>query len=707
MSSEQQTIVTAINTGKNVKINAVAGSGKTTTILHIAQAFPKKRILVLTYNARLKDDGRKKVEALALSDVDVHSYHAFCVKHYHHSGFRDEQIIKFIRQKYVPKAPFEYDMIIIDEAQDITPLYYQLIRKIYHDNRVSSAQLCIIGDTRQCIYQFKKADARFLMLAENTFNWNQRGWITQTLSESFRITTPMAAFLNECLLNEQHITSKKAWEDKPRYLICNAFKDEPFYQIKRLLRQGYSAEDFFILAPSVSLNKKTPIIRLENKIKQELPEIPIYITSADEIVNPKLVQGKMVFSTFHAIKGLERKVVLIYNFDKSYFDYYAKDENPFQCPNTLYVACTRALEQLILIHHYKNDYLPCLNQTTLPTYTDVINLAYQSTSAQSSDSYLREYPVTEFLQYLDSIFLTEAVQKLAKTTHRKRGRKIPMHDMIRQQNGTWEGVSAINGTAIPLYYELMLTGKNQIIEFFYQVLEHHLAQIWQTGGKQMEKLHGHGIDLTNYTYQVYDPKKRQTVERHAYTDKYLEGLLKKPRIIQRLLHIDITNLHIHDCLFLANVIGSYQEQTYYKIYQIVKHTWMTEETVQQCMERLDQLEISADADFERGYEAKINDECRLYGFLDCVDHTNRKVYEFKCVSKLEPTHYLQLAIYGWLLSKHRNVEYQLYLYNILTDRLIEIAYDPTTFKDIIDAIYELKYQRNTVLSDKAFIQKYT
>ena len=47
-SPEQELVVKALKQGRNARVNAVAGSGKTTTILQVAQAFPNRRILGIT-----------------------------------------------------------------------------------------------------------------------------------------------------------------------------------------------------------------------------------------------------------------------------------------------------------------------------------------------------------------------------------------------------------------------------------------------------------------------------------------------------------------------------------------------------------------------------------------------------------------------------------------------------------------------------------
>ena len=53
-SEEQQKIIDALKNKQNVIVNAVAGSGKTTTILGIAKQMPDINILQITYNKALK-----------------------------------------------------------------------------------------------------------------------------------------------------------------------------------------------------------------------------------------------------------------------------------------------------------------------------------------------------------------------------------------------------------------------------------------------------------------------------------------------------------------------------------------------------------------------------------------------------------------------------------------------------------------------------
>ena len=49
-SLEQQAIINTIKNGQHVAVNAVAGSGKTTTILGLASQCSESKIIQITYN---------------------------------------------------------------------------------------------------------------------------------------------------------------------------------------------------------------------------------------------------------------------------------------------------------------------------------------------------------------------------------------------------------------------------------------------------------------------------------------------------------------------------------------------------------------------------------------------------------------------------------------------------------------------------------
>jgi F-box protein 18 (helicase) len=78
LTNEQHEI---INSSGNIKINAVAGSGKTTTIIEYAKARPpESRILYLAFNKSVKNEAIKKFEERGLKNVAVETAHSLAYR---------------------------------------------------------------------------------------------------------------------------------------------------------------------------------------------------------------------------------------------------------------------------------------------------------------------------------------------------------------------------------------------------------------------------------------------------------------------------------------------------------------------------------------------------------------------------------------------------------------------------------------------------
>ena len=78
LTSEQTAI---INSSGNIKINAIAGSGKTTTIIEYAASRPKKsKILYLAFNKSVKIEAKKKFLSKGLYNVAVETAHSLAYK---------------------------------------------------------------------------------------------------------------------------------------------------------------------------------------------------------------------------------------------------------------------------------------------------------------------------------------------------------------------------------------------------------------------------------------------------------------------------------------------------------------------------------------------------------------------------------------------------------------------------------------------------
>jgi hypothetical protein len=667
ISKEQQEIIDALRERKNVIVNSVAGSGKTTSNLHIANTFKDSSILLLTYNAKLKIETREKIEKLKLTNIEIHSYHSFCVRYYDNSCYTDAEIIQLLKSQNGQTHPFSYDIVILDEAQDISPLYFNLICKICKDNECSTPpQIVILGDEKQSIFDFNKADQRFITFADKIFKFNDYPWEKCILSRSFRITHEMSEFINNVMLSNDRIFSQKVSGIKPRYIICNAHGNTSgfnrmFSEIEYYLNLGYLPNEIFILAPSVK-HPNSPIRRLENRIKRERPDIPIFVPNGDDAkLDKDILENKMIFSTFHQSKGLERKVVLVSGFDESFFNFYKTKANRSVCPNEFYVATSRALEHMSLFHHYEFDYLPFLDKTRLQKYCEVIK--HQELKRTMIKKREITTGVTDLIKHLPQDVLNDCFDLLEIEVINEPDHLLDIEvktSQITIENGKClkEEVCEITGIAMQFYVEYLINGD---IQTYYELLTN-----WK--------------DVIKY-YNTHNPDK---VEEFDFVNMTPQTLLK-----------------------IANCWNSTERKSgfLFKLQQIIHYDWVSDENLLKCRKRLNQFGFDKNTQIEVNYQNEQESKShniKINGFIDFMH--NDRIYELKCVSQLKKEHYLQLAVYKYIYEKStKKYDCKYFLYNILTDELCAIRNNHTTICKMVEFLLEKKYADIRYVSNEVFL----
>lgn len=79
LTTEQKSI---LQSTQNITINAVAGSGKTTTLIEFAKVLsPQSSILYLAFNKSVKIEAEKKFKEANLQNVQVETAHSLAYKH--------------------------------------------------------------------------------------------------------------------------------------------------------------------------------------------------------------------------------------------------------------------------------------------------------------------------------------------------------------------------------------------------------------------------------------------------------------------------------------------------------------------------------------------------------------------------------------------------------------------------------------------------
>ena len=97
-SYEQQIIIKNINL-YNIIVDSVPGSGKTTTNIFIAKAYPDKKILLLTFNRKLSDETKNKLDKENITNMEAYTYHGFCSRNFSENCSTDKGIEKVLKSK--------------------------------------------------------------------------------------------------------------------------------------------------------------------------------------------------------------------------------------------------------------------------------------------------------------------------------------------------------------------------------------------------------------------------------------------------------------------------------------------------------------------------------------------------------------------------------------------------------------------------------
>jgi ATP-dependent exoDNAse (exonuclease V) beta subunit len=284
LSEEQENIYNNVSQGHNVVVDAVAGTGKTTLILSIAGRLPNKKILQITYNKSLRHEVMKRAIDMELENIKIHTFHSLAVKYYSREAHTDIELRKIINNKKKPGSRIdELDLLVLDECQDMTFLYFQLIVKFIMDMG-HKIQLLILGDYMQGLYEFKGSDVRFLKLGDSLWkklpNLRTNEFCKCTMKMSYRITNQMCLFINNALLGESRMAACR--DGEPVFYIRNSIYNLikiVYAEILKLFSQGVTPGEIFIIGASVK-GDRSAIGKLENLLVER--DIPCYVPMMED-----------------------------------------------------------------------------------------------------------------------------------------------------------------------------------------------------------------------------------------------------------------------------------------------------------------------------------------------------------------------------------------------------------------------------------------
>jgi len=709
LSEEQLHIKSCVETGNNVIVDSVAGTGKTTMTLATAKALVTLNFLIISYNASLKEDVRLRVKKEDIKNIKIHTYHSVMKTYYLPKKHQDNDMKLLIENDGKPiKSLPKIDVLVLDENQDMTFLYFKFISKVIRDSK-QKVQVFILGDYMQGLYDFKGADTRFLTKAEDI--WSDFPYLRTNvflhcnMKMSYRITNQMSNFVNNVMLGEDRM---QACKDGPKVVYIrntstfNNIHKVIHRKIREIIGSGSRYNDIFILAGSVKENNYK-ISELENYLVDK--GIPCYVPMLDnEKLEERAMRGKIVFSTFHAVKGRERKHVFIIGFDHSYQKYYARNKPENICPNTLYVGATRATQCLYLAEYDDNpedqplkflkktlvdmkkqegEYIEFLGEPK-STFKNAPELKkdISTQTVTSLTKFIPESVLYDLQNMVEKVFINETVDMV----------DIDIPILKDTKAGYSEEVSDLNGLVIPAIY---------------------CDHLIQTLGSPESVKKSILLDVIESKRDMYD---------NSVLDK-------NPFLKEMVMSIPEQLSQIDEYLFIANLNLALESRLHFKVMQIERdeYDWLTPRIMSKCLKRLRDT-VGKDCTkipyMERyiivGHDKKahkpIDDYLnkidplfpafRFTGRMDMI--TDTIAWELKCTTSLTIEHKLQLVVYAWLIkmqSNHPFTNKVFKLFNIRTNELLRLNATMEELNTIMIMLLQAKVTNDIILSDDEFVRE--
>lgn len=687
-STEQQYIVDSIVQGYNVIVEAVAGSGKTTVSFAVSDAISEKSVLVLTYNKDLRLEMKVKMKHESIENAEVHTFHSFFRKYVDNRCDTDKEIYQYFQNPFstLPHLP-RFDLIIGDELQDCTYLYYQVLVLIALCQK-TIPQWMFCGDGRQGIYKYMGSDSRFLSLAPHIFSSEflrsiltkehllstlqapDREWRVCTLKTSYRCPKHICDFINMCSSSTDMIPFRTIDERKVTYLQANTNNLDDLHKICQLIMmkvREYGVENVILL--SYSVTKSRPVKDIANLLRKMYPYMFLYIPSSDSdaIFDKKVIVNKLVFSTYHSSKGLGRKVDIILDFHRRL------DDTTLTLPNEVYVALSRGSEELILLENrddWKETYhfidRKYVYHNTCHNLSEKYYLEEPKKAPERKGTYEYQRAVSDLTKTFSAPNFDGLLKHLSlSVVTEASGKPIIIPATVVNDVGTVkyiESVSEITGTALPALYELVTTGNIKLRDKLHDLLKN------EKGKKRPSEEE----PLILATKEVEDLK-LQSIEDY---EKLLTYTLK-----------------------MAVNYSSEMSGFRYKAEQITHYDWISQPSFLQAMNNMHSvIGKMRDVEFEVPFHTK-----RYSGCVDVCSFTDNTIVELKTVQKLKDEHFIQLTLYGYLYWQSIGRVPLMILHNILTGETIKWKLEADDLQTFIDEFENVRSQIQTEKTESEFL----
>lgn len=366
---EQEAFAKRIPLG-NYMVTGVPGSGKTVMLLsraiYLMKENPDWKILILTYNKSLSAKLNNKLNRMAenfkfdafygniaFENIMIKNFHGLTSQltngmkipaNMDKTQWFQYEVVNLALEKAIPT----YDAILIDEYQDFRMNWIKLCVKLCKDYTLGDKvvkNIFLAGDRLQSIYT--NDDVSF-----KDIGINMQGR-SKFLKTSYRSAKQHMTLALKYLANDPELR-----KDVEKFYVSETGKEnleainsgsvefiEGNYRIigemiRNLKTQGYTNEDFLILASSEKICRSI-INSCDMNIKGHMTFV--------RDITEDTIQNNIVVTTYHSSKGLEAKIVFLTSPDSIYMGASKNQkEHDILKKKAVYVGITRASEKLFV-----------------------------------------------------------------------------------------------------------------------------------------------------------------------------------------------------------------------------------------------------------------------------------------------------------------------------------------------------------------------
>lgn len=330
LSKEQSAFIQKALEGNNILVDACIGSGKTTAIQHLCNAFSYRfRILYLTYNKLLKIDAQSKIRN---RNVTVTNYHGFAWSQLNAVGKRAgiPDLIQVYNQTKPPMP--KYNVLIIDEYQDIEQELADMLEYIKLQN--PGIQIIAVGDMKQKIYD------KTTINVENFIQSFLGNHIELEFTNCFRLSSELASRLGL-------IWKKKIVGVNNNCIVENMDEDRV---VKFLANQNPSD----VLCLGARTGSMANVLNvLENEYPDKFNKRTVFASIRDRDSTGATYPSptSAIFTTYDSSKGLERPICIVFDYTESYWKVrVSKPQQSYEILRNIFcVAASRGKNRIIFV----------------------------------------------------------------------------------------------------------------------------------------------------------------------------------------------------------------------------------------------------------------------------------------------------------------------------------------------------------------------